>query len=67
MSSGNYSRPLDMGSAEIHGTGMSNVSRDDEVFSANSPAQGRNKTTITNFQDSAGKESNTNLGRRTMD
>ena len=56
-----------MGSAEIHGTGMSNVSRDDEVFSANSPAQGRNKTTITNFQDSAGKESNTNLGRRTMD
>ena len=56
-----------MGSAEIHGTGMSNVSRDDEVFSANSPAQGRNKTTITNFQDSTGKESNTNLGRRTMD
>ena len=55
-----------MGSAEIHATGMSNVSHD-EIFSANSPAQGRNKTTITNFQDSAGKESNTNLGRRTMD
>ena len=55
-----------MGSAEIHGTGISNVSRD-ETFSANSPAQGRNKTTITNFQDSAGKESSTNLGRRTID